>query len=535
MRPLARTASASGLSAVPALSDHAAVGAAAGYVRDLDAALLMFSEADVWRLRDACEGTLITGGIGSGKSSGSGAALARAYLRAGFGGVVACANVDEAERWRRYCAEEGRSHSLIVMDKSLTQRFNFLEYQMAVGRGSTFEAVQVLLDILSAAEGRIDTAEGGKDAFWQQSMRRMLRATLAPLWAARGRVTLAELMRFIQERPKKPEHLNPDLAEGEAAKRAAEAWFDGSFWAETMGLAEHAAAHPMEKEDFEPIYAYWTGEMIEGDPRTTGNILQTLTARLDPFTSGDLRKLFCTGTTLVPELTFEGAVIVLDLSAHEWGQEGIVAQHIVKTMWQRAMQRRPKTADARPCFLFADECQYFLSPADQAFQSTARACRALTVYLTQNLPGIYAKIGGQRAQDVADALLGNLATQIFHAQPDQRTAQWAAEKIGKALTWRQNISENEGESSGTSSSSSHSTGPTGQGGGNASSGISTNTSSGSGRGASQVIDYRVQPAHFSSLRKGGGPDATTEAIVWQNGRVFSRTGSTFTPVLFKQS
>jgi hypothetical protein len=61
--------------------------------------------------------------------------------------------------------------------------------------------------------------------------------------------------------------------------------------------AEHAMAHPLEKEDFEPVYAYWTGEMIEGDAHTRGNILQTVTACLDPFTSGDLRKLFCTSTT----------------------------------------------------------------------------------------------------------------------------------------------------------------------------------------------------------------------------------------------
>lgn len=53
---------------------------------------------------------------------------------------------------------------------------------------------------------------------------------------------------------------------------------------------------------------------------------------------------------------------------------------------------------------------------------------------------------------MVDALLGNLAHQVFHARPDQRKALWAAEKIGKTLTCRQNISENEGESSGTNTS-----------------------------------------------------------------------------------
>jgi hypothetical protein len=237
-----------------------------------------------------------------------------------------------------------------------------------------------------------------------------------------------------------------------------------------------------------------------GDTRTTGNIIQSLTARLDPFTSGDLRRLFTTTTTVVPEMTFEGAVIVLNLSAHEWGEEGILGQHIVKTMWQKAMQRRPKTPNARPCFIAADECQYFLAASDQPFQSTARACKALTVYLTQNLPGIYAKIGGNRAQDIADALLGNLATKVFHAQPDPRTAEWAANMIGKAVVWRENVGENESVNSGRGGNTSSSSGGMGQKG-QASSGSSWQTGRGQGtsRGASQTVDYRLQPSHFSTL------------------------------------
>ena len=47
---------------------------------------------DLWRVKDACEGTVIFGGTGSGKTSGSGRALATAFLAAGFGGLVLCAN-----------------------------------------------------------------------------------------------------------------------------------------------------------------------------------------------------------------------------------------------------------------------------------------------------------------------------------------------------------------------------------------------------------------------------------------------------------
>lgn len=498
----------------------------AGYVHDLDTPLLMFSPADVWTLRDAAEGVLITGGIGSGKSSGSGAALAKAYLRAGFGGLVCCVNVDEVERWRRYCAETGRERSLIVVDGSLSERFNFLDYQMTVGRGSAFEAVGVLLDILNAVAGRYDTAEGGKDQFWSDSLRRMLRAAILPLWAAHGRITLAELMRFIHQRPKTRADLDP-----------AGPWLDDSFWARTMSLAEQGGAHPMEPEDYQPVFDYWTEELIGGDDRTTGNILMTVTSRLDPFLTGNLRKLFCTDTTLVPELTFEaGAVIVLDLSAHAWGQEGIVGQQIFKVMWQRAISRRPERSTNRPAFLFCDECQYLMAASDQPYQSTARAKRALTVYLTQNLPGMFVKIGGPHPQNVVDALTGNLATKIAHAQPDPRTSEWMSSMIGKAVTWRQNVGESEGTSEGsnTSSGGSSGSGPGQHGSSSYSSGTQHGSNRGRSRGASQVVDYHLQPSHFTTLRKGGGADRMTEAVIFQAGRVFTHTRSTWTATLFKQ-
>jgi hypothetical protein len=63
----------------------------------LDAPLLKLG-SQAWTVGDACEGVLIMGATGSGKTSGSGAHLAHAYLRAGFGGMVLCAKPDERQR-----------------------------------------------------------------------------------------------------------------------------------------------------------------------------------------------------------------------------------------------------------------------------------------------------------------------------------------------------------------------------------------------------------------------------------------------------
>ena len=51
-----------------------------------------------WCLNDAFQGTQILGGTGSGKSSGSGQAIARAFLEANMGGLVLTAKNDEVIR-----------------------------------------------------------------------------------------------------------------------------------------------------------------------------------------------------------------------------------------------------------------------------------------------------------------------------------------------------------------------------------------------------------------------------------------------------
>src|ERR1017187_3883532 len=73
---------------------------------------------DIWRIKDACEGTMIFGGTGSGKTSGSGRALATSFLAAGFGGLVLCAKPDEPALWRSYAAETGRETDLLIDRKS---------------------------------------------------------------------------------------------------------------------------------------------------------------------------------------------------------------------------------------------------------------------------------------------------------------------------------------------------------------------------------------------------------------------------------
>src|SRR5436190_4949149 len=121
----------------------------------LDAPLLWLSKKDPWTIRNAFEGTAVLGATGSGKTSGSGQALAKAFLSAGFGGLVLCAKPDEAELWRRYCRQTNRSDSLIIFGPQQPYRFNFLNNEFTrpgAGAGLTENLVRLFTTIMQVAE-----------------------------------------------------------------------------------------------------------------------------------------------------------------------------------------------------------------------------------------------------------------------------------------------------------------------------------------------------------------------------------------------
>ena len=127
------------------------------YLTKLEAPLLQLSPKDVFSLRDACAGVHIFGGIGSGKTSGSGRMLAGAYLRAGMGGLVTAVKPEEVTLWQRYAAEHGRSNSLILFDEH--EGFNFLAYEFGrQGIDGVGTVTECLMKILEAAKRASPTA-----------------------------------------------------------------------------------------------------------------------------------------------------------------------------------------------------------------------------------------------------------------------------------------------------------------------------------------------------------------------------------------
>lgn len=523
------------------------------FVSDLNTPLLRLSAEDVFTLRDACGGVHVFGGIGSGKTSGSGKMLAGAFLRAGMGGLVTVAKFSDIELWRRYCHEHGRASSLVIFDES--EGFNFLAYELArQGMDGIGSVTECLMRVIEAAKKATPAAsQRGGDPFWSDATRSVLRSTIAPLYSAAGSLSIADITRFITTAPASVK----DVTDAQ--------WQGRSFMYGVMKAAANHPKVPMERGALKDAIDYWSEEYPAIPEKTRGNIAISVTTVLDRFKHGRLARAFCGKTTVVPELSFGGAVIVLAMPTLTWNEDGIIAQQLFKYMWQRAVLSRNSLSEMhrmRPVFQFCDEAQETILD-DFSFQSLCRDSLCCSVYLTQSLPTYYAKMGGDNPHDDAHALVGKFITHVYHSNGCAETNEYASRTIGKVMKRHPSytsgssdnvtVGMNAGGSTNRGSSSSfgtsHSYGP-GQGshgmnfnsGGNRGEGSSwgenrgRSTGTTENRGYSESMEYAIEPGDFGRiLRTGGKANGNIVTGVWfQAGRVFEASGGNFLLERFAQ-
>lgn len=452
----------------------------------LDRAIYAFNESESFTIGNACEGVQIFGGIGSGKTSGSGEALARAFLNAGFGGLVLCAKKDVLDDWKRYAQATGRNEQLLIFDGTGDFVFPFLQYEIereGEGAGYTDNLVRLFTTIYEAIDRSVKSE--GSDPYWERAMQQLLRNTIDLCMIARGTVSVPLIHDVILSAPTSITEL--DTAEWKAKSLCWKLLLEGY----AKNLDRWA------KHDFDSTASFWLEEYPNLAEKTRSSIVSTLSTMMDIFLRRPFRMLFSEmpddrRKIAYPELSHRGAIIVLNLPVKEFGEAGRAAQVVYKYLWQQAVERRKTTNQTVPVFLWVDEAQNFVTEYDMQFQATARSTRACTVYLTQNLPNYYAVMGGAQSKYRVDSLIGNLQTKIWHANSDPMTNDHAAETIGRSWQFRESSGESYGENF-------------------------FNVSS----GKNESFDYDVPPQAFTKLRKGGKlNEGIVEAIVFQSGRVW---------------
>jgi len=289
---------------------------------ELDQPLLFFGD-NALTLRACCEGILITGGTGSGKTSGSGAAIAKAYLRHGFGGIVTCCKPDEPDVWRRYARQTGREQDLIYFGPRHPHRFNYLNFAASLTPSDvrpTENLTQLLGTVIEVANrGQTNNSQ---DPYWGRASQQLIRNAVDLVLLARGvtGLSLHEIYQTIITAPIDPEQLN------------SRDWKRASRCMQLLDAAQRnqhgtAAAH-----DLTMTKNFWVNEFPNLSPRTRGCVISMVTTGIDPLLRGNIHELTNTRTTVTPTATHQGKIILLDLPAKTYHAAGLLVQLIWKQL-----------------------------------------------------------------------------------------------------------------------------------------------------------------------------------------------------------
>jgi len=413
----------------------------------LDTPLIQFGKMN-WTVRNAVEGVQIFGGIGSGKTSGSGRMLALKYLKAGFGGLVLTAKPDEIEHWIKYCIATSRRKDLIIVEPGKKHSFNFFDYEIEKSpdkQAITENIVEVLKTVLNASEAK----EGGHcdDPFWEKALDMLIFNVIDLCRLAYQKISVQQMYDIVQTLPKAgvvhdKEQKKTAFEEAFelAMKNVNQQFNEWSFTQKPEYLEKlkeegrHEQVFLKEVHDgriFKFVDEFFNGNFQNLAERTRSIIEFSFSGFLFRLLRNPVYDLFCSRvSTFSPEKCLKGKIILINLPVKLHHKIGRDSQIMFKYIWQRAMEKRKIKPDTKPIFLWADEAQHFLHEHDAEYQATARSSRLATVYITQNLPNYYANMGGRKGDHHVKSFLGTLATKIFHANADIETNNYASELIG---------------------------------------------------------------------------------------------------------
>ncbi|MEQ8627077.1 TraM recognition domain-containing protein [Ekhidna sp.] len=384
-------------------------------------------EGNPWTVRNACEGVQIFGGIGSGKTSGSGQTLALKYLQAGYGGLVLTVKTDECDRWKEYCKEAGREDDLCIIEPDGDYTFNFLDYEVnreGQGGGQTENLVMVMKTVIKA--NSLGQSKSNNEEFWDDALDMLLISLIDLCTEGKSKLTIDDINDIARSLPKSPEDRNRKSFRSTR-------FYEFFHYVEKLFADDDNYTEPHRMRIFKSLEYYFFSTLAELSDKTRTIIEQMLWGFLFRLSREPVYTLFCNNSpNIVPEDSIDGKIILLNLPTKVYDKVGKDAQILFKYIWQRAMERRNVKEDGgEPVFLWADEAQNFIHEHDFSYQATARSSRVCTVYLTQNINNYLASLGGDKGEHQVKSFMGTMATKIFHSNADIETNMYASKMFGQ--------------------------------------------------------------------------------------------------------
>ena len=357
-------------------------------------------------LEDALyQNVLITGSIGSGKTSGAVSRLLYTLLKSGKGGLILDVKGNFVDKVEEMCKRCGRISDLKVISKTSNGYFEILSNSISslelAGR------IKQILELLSV--------NNNSDSYWLDKVENFL-TNIFVLMKYLDKFSMLELHRLVTEE----KYLQTCLSK----------------------VKEMVVKTPPDDKlafEISNMINFITKEFETLDSRVKSIIKSEITRFTIPLiTEYDLYNQFCEKGAKEEIVFDEKSIIVLSVPIGENRTLSKILATILKLEFQKFVLSN--ISNPIPVFFIADEFQEFCNVADSNFLSLSREAKCINIISTQSYSSLKSTLKNEENTRV---LIQNLVNKIWFRNDDIYTVSEVIKQLGKINIVRENKSVSE--------------------------------------------------------------------------------------------
>lgn len=353
---------------------------------------------------------LITGSIGSGKTSGAICNITESLIQRGIGGVILDAKGSFISSVRKMCKKAGREDDLQVVGVDSKYYFELLD--QSVSPQELANRLRHVIELLSP--------NNNSDTYWLDKVENVF-LNLIILMDFYGTRNMHELHLLVTSK----EYLEEKLV-----------------YCKEQLLKEP----PKDKTAFEMTNAilFLKEEYLNLDSRVFSIITSEITRLTIPLvTDYDIYRQFISPDTTKEKIDFystSNKIVILSINIGENKALCKIISVFLKLSFQKYILSTLKNPQKIPTFFIADEYQEFVNKDDSDFLSLSREAKCINIISTQSYSSIKNAL---RDDNAAFVIIQNFVNKVWFRNDDNFTNGEVVKQLGKTVVRRENTSVTE--------------------------------------------------------------------------------------------
>ena len=349
---------------------------------------------------------LITGSIGSGKTSSAISWITYRLLKSGKGGLILDVKGNFVETVSEMCKRLGRLNDLKVISKTSTSFFEILDRNLSS------------LELASRVKQVITLLSNGNnsDPYWLDKVENVLLNLFILMRYEKNVVEIMELHRLVTDE----EYLDKYIRK----------------------VKENIKTNiPSEKTAFELCNSivFIENEYKNLDERVKSILKSEITRFTIPLiTEYEIYNRFCKQGDKEKINFSQNQIVVLSLNIGENRALAKIIATSLKLNFQKYVLSN--IYNSNPIFFIADEFQEFCNIEDSHFLSLSREAKCMNIISTQSYSSLNSSL---RDKESARVIIQNLVNKIWFRNDDTYTIEEAIKQLGKTSVIRENKSISE--------------------------------------------------------------------------------------------